>query len=154
MSKIVITLLFISGMLFPAQSYAQYIGSENPRDTGDNGFQLVPCDGVKVPCDFNALMTLINRVMNFILYLSIPLAAISISYAGYLYISAVGDTGKIEEAHKIFGSVLKGFAFVLAGWLIVYTIMSALLGPNFMNSKANLLNNVNGGGGSVNINYN
>lgn len=150
MSKIIITAIFFFGIMFPAQIYAQnYVQSDNPRDPG---FQLVPCNGVD--CDFNSLMTLINRVMNFIVYLSIPLAAISISYAGYLYISAYGDTGKIEDAHKIFGSVLKGFAFVLAGWLIVYTIMSMLLGPNFMNSKSNLLNNFNGGGGSVNTNYN
>lgn len=153
MLKILITAIFFFITLFPAQIYAQYVGSDQPRDSG---FQLVPCDGVDVPCDFNALMTLLNRVMNFILYMSIPLAAISFSYAGYLYISAAGDTGKIQDAHKIFGSVLKGFAFVLAGWLIVYSIMGALLGSDFMNSSANLLNNFSSGsggnGGSMNVN--
>lgn len=147
MSKIIITAIFFFSIIFPAQSYAQnYAGNDNPQDPK---FQLVPCDGAD--CDFNSLMTLINRVLNFIIYLSIPLAAISISYAGYLYISAFGDTGKIEEAHAIFGKVLWGFAFVLGGWLIVYSIMSLLLGPDFMNSKSNLLNNFSGGSGSVNI---
>lgn len=151
MSKLIITAIFFFGIMFPTQIYAQnYVESGNPRDPG---FQLVPCNGVD--CDFNSLMTLINRVMNFIVYLSIPLAAISISYAGYLYISAYGDTGKIQDAHKMFGKIIWGFVFVLAGWLIVYSIMSALLGPNFMNSKSNLLNNFSGGGGnsgSVNVN--
>lgn len=142
----------MASVFLPMQIYAQYIGSDNPRDAGDNGFQLVPCDGVVVPCDFNALMKLLNRVMNFILYMSIPLAAISISYAGALYIFAAGDTGKIKEAHKIFGSVVKGFVFVLAGWLIVYSIMSMLLGANFMNSESNLLSGVwNDKEGSVNM---
>ena len=157
MSKIIITFLFLASVFLPMRIYAQYIGSDNPRYTGENGFQLVPCGindkRVVVPCDFNALMVLLNRFMNFILYMSIPLAAISISYAGGLYIFAAGDTGKIESAHKIFWSVLKGFIFVLAGWLIVYSIMSALLGPNFMNSQSNLLRGVWGGSeGSVNMN--
>lgn len=152
MSKIIITFLFLASVFLPMQTHAQYIGSDNPRDTGDNGFQLVPCDGVVVPCDFNALMKLLNRVMNFILYMSIPLAAISISYAGALYIFAVGDTGKIQEAHKMFGKIIWGFVFVLAGWLIVYSIMSMLLGANFMNSESNLLRGVwNDKEGSVNM---
>lgn len=137
-------------VFLPMRIHAQYIGSDNPRDTGDNGFQLVPCDGVVVPCDFNALMKLLNRAMNFILYMSIPLAAISISYAGYLYISAAGDTGKIETAHKMFGKIIWGFVFVLAGWLIVYSIMSMLLGADFMNSESNLLSGVWNKEGSVN----
>jgi Type IV secretion system pilin len=159
MSKFIIISLFVIGILFPVISNAQYLESGSPRDSN---FQLVPCDGVKVPCDFNALMELLNRFMNFILYMSIPLAAISISYAGYLYISAAGDPGKIENAHKIFGSVVKGFVFVLAGWLIVYSIMSALLGQDFMNSKSNLLRggnregsvNMNNTGGSNGVNSN
>lgn len=144
--RIIIYFLFIFGAMFPAMSFsADYIGSEKPKDSD---FQLVPCDGVKVPCDFNALMTLFNRVVNFILYISIPLAAISFSYAGYLYISAAGNSGKIEEAHKIFWSVLIGFIFVSSAWLIVYTIQKALLSSDFKNSDANFLRD-KGGSGNV-----
>lgn len=128
--------------MFPAMSLAaDYIGSEKPKGSD---FQLVPCDGVDVPCDFNALMTLVNRFMSFIFYVSIPLAAISFSYAGYLYISAAGNSGKIESAHKIFGSVLVGFIFVSSAWLIVYTIQKAFLSSDFNKSDSNLLR----GGGS------
>lgn len=150
-SKIFITSLFFLSIMFPFTGYSAYIGSGNPRDAGNNGFQLVPCSGVD--CDFNALMELANRIISFILYISIPLAAISFSYAGYLYLSAAGDPSKIESAHKIFGNVLKGFIFVLSGWLIVYTITSALLGNDFKNSTSNLLRNggVQSGSGGVNI---
>lgn len=145
--RIIIYFLFIFGAMFPSMSFADdYLGSEKPKDSD---FQLVPCDGVKVPCDFNALMTLFNRVVNFILYISIPLAAISFSYAGYLYISAAGNSGKIEEAHKIFWSVLIGFIFVSSAWLIVYTIQKALLSSDFKNSDANFLRD-KGGSGNVN----
>lgn len=131
--------LFFIVVLFPISSHAQYIGSDDPQD---KHFQLVPCDGVEVPCDFNALMTLFNRVISFIFYVSIPLAAISFSYAGYLYLSAAGDTNKIEKAHEIFKTVLIGFIFIISAWLIVYTITHTLLSDEFLNSRNNLLENV------------
>ena len=154
MAKIFITSLFFLSAMFPFTGYtADYVGSGNPKD---EDFQLVPCKGVD--CDFNALMTLVNRVISFILYISIPLAAISFSYAGYLYISAAGDPGKIESAHGIFKSVLIGFIFIISAWLIVYTITNALLGSDFKNSETNFLRSGgsgsgggSGGGGGGNI---
>ncbi len=143
-SKFLIASLFFLSIVFPFLSYAA-TGSDNPRSPD---FQLVPCDGVN--CDFNALMTLVNRVISFILYISIPLAAISFSYAGYLYLSAAGNTSQIEKAHEIFGKVLIGFIFVLSGWLIVYSITSALLSNNFKNSKSNLLRTNSGNGTTAN----
>ncbi|MBU6430806.1 MAG: hypothetical protein KGJ58_00780 [Patescibacteria group bacterium] len=139
--------LFFLSVAFPLSSYAAYSGSPNPISPG---FQLVPCDGVYVPCDFNALMELVNRIISFIFYLSIPLAAISFSYAGYLYVSAAGSEDKIKEAHKIFGKVMWGFILMSSAWLIVYSITSVLLGNDFKNSKSNLLRNngVQSGSGS------
>lgn len=151
--KIIASLLFLTlilTLMFSSFSpaYSAYLGSGNPKD---NNFQLVPCKGID--CDFNALLTLINRIITFILYISIPLAAISFSYAGYLYISAVGNTSQIEKAHEIFKKVGIGFIFIASGWLIVYTITNALLSSDFKDSKANLLqdsggSNNNGSGGS------
>ena len=132
---ITLSSLFFLTALIPFSIYAaDYVGSDNPKD---EDFQLVPCKGTD--CDFNALVKLFNRIINFILYVSIPLAAVSFSYAGYLYISASGDTGKIESAHEIFKKVLIGFIFIISAWLIVYTITNSLLGSDFKDSKANLL---------------
>lgn len=49
-------------------------------------------------------------------------------YAGFLYMTAFGNMGKVEEAHKIFGSAIIGVFFVLAGWLIVATVLKILVG--------------------------
>lgn len=140
----ILSSLFFLAALFPSASFAtDYVGSDNPKD---EDFRLVPCNGVN--CDFNALMKLVNRVISFILYVSIPLAAISFSYAGYLYLSAAGDTGKIESAHEIFKKVLIGFIFILSAWLIVYAITNSLLSSDFKNSEGNLLRNGGIGSGS------
>lgn len=146
MTKIVIlsSLFFLAVSFFPVSSHAaKYIGSDDPKE---KSFQLVPCDGVDVPCDFNALMTLFNRVINFIFYISIPLAAISFSWAGYLYLSAAGNTSQIEKAHGIFKTVLIGFIFIISAWLIVYTITHTLLSEEFLNSQDNLLKEGGGDG--------
>lgn len=144
MAKNFITILFFLSLIFPSVIYSQdYVGSNNPSD---EDFQLVPCKGVNNEgvddCDFNALMTLFNRIINFIFYISIPLAAISFSYAGYLYLSAAGNTSQIEKAHKIFGKVLIGFIFILSAWLIVYTITNSLLSSEFKDSEVNLLKDI------------
>lgn len=147
MTKIaILSSIFFLTILFPVSSHAvKYIGSDDPQE---KGFQLVPCDGVDVPCDFNALMTLFNRVINFIFYISIPLAAISFSWAGYLYLSAAGNTSQIEKAHGIFKTVLIGFIFIISAWLIVYTITHTLLSDEFLNSQDNLLQEGGGGDGN------
>jgi len=90
---------------------------------------LVSCDNsIGNLCDFNALMALINKIINFILYdMVIPIAAIMFAYAGFLYLTSAGDTGKMKQAHTIFTNAAVGFIFVLAAWLIITLILDALV---------------------------
>ena len=88
---------------------------------------LVPCDGITVKCDFDALMKLVKNLMDFVLLLAMPLAAILFAYAGWLYLSSSVDPGKKGQAHKIFASVFWGLLFTLGAWFIVKLISDALL---------------------------
>jgi hypothetical protein len=90
---------------------------------------LVPCGtgAEPTPCNFPALMVLINRVIHFILFdLSIPLAAILFAYAGFLLITGGSSEEKRSTAKKIFTNVFFGLVIALAAWLIVETILHAL----------------------------
>ncbi|MEX1027101.1 MAG: pilin [Candidatus Paceibacterota bacterium] len=78
-------------------------------------------------CKFNHFMVLIQNVITWIILFTIPVAAIMFSYAGYLLISAQGNESKITQGKQVFATVAIGFVFVLAAWLIVYTIASVLL---------------------------
>lgn len=91
---------------------------------------LVQCDGVTVKCDFVAFVALVNRVITFIIEISIPIAALLFAYAGFLYMNAQGNLGKVSQAHKIFQNVAIGFMIILAAWLIVYTLVSTLFKPD------------------------
>lgn len=90
---------------------------------------LVPCDGPE--CDFGHLMELIQDILNFLIAIAIPIAAVMFAYAGWLYLSGGGNQEKIKQAHKIFGSVVIGIVLVLTAWLIVNTLLSVLTGQGF-----------------------
>lgn len=78
----------------------------------------------KNPCDFNMVMALINKVINFLLItLATPLFALILVYVGWLYLSDMGSSENITKAKKIFKNVFIGYIIALAAWLIVKTIL-------------------------------
>ncbi|KKT75505.1 MAG: hypothetical protein UW71_C0002G0005 [Parcubacteria group bacterium GW2011_GWB1_44_7] len=101
------------------------------------GQPVVPCDGSTAkPCDFNALIVLANNIISIAIYLAILVAVAMFAYAGFLYLTSAGDTGKMKQAHTIFTNAAVGFIFVLAAWLIITLILSALASREFCQSGA------------------
>src|SRR3989344_3414870 len=92
------------------------------------GTGLVPCTGID--CQACHLVALSQKIINFLIGLSIPLTAAMMAYAGVIYFSS-SVLHKIEKAKKIFSSVLIGFALVAGGWLIVQTIFSTILSDKY-----------------------
>lgn len=83
-------------------------------------------------CGWRDLIALINRIIKFCVYIAAALSTIAFAYAGFLYMTAFGNSGKIEEAHGIFKKTFMGILFVLMGWLLVYTLLQVLgVKPNF-----------------------
>lgn len=89
---------------------------------------LVPCGGSgQNPCGFSDFFVLINNVINFLLFkIATPLAALTFAIAGWMYLTAAGDSGKIKNAHELFKNVAIGFIIALAAWLIVNAILTGL----------------------------
>lgn len=96
---------------------------------------LVPCggNGQNNPCAFSDFFVLINNVINFLLFnIATPLAALTFAVAGWMYLTAGGDTGKIKQAHELFKNVAIGFIIALSAWLIVKAILLGLgIQPGF-----------------------
>ncbi|PCI20188.1 hypothetical protein COB64_02660 [Candidatus Wolfebacteria bacterium] len=84
-------------------------------------------------CDFNFLLTLINNVIDFLLFnIAIPIAAIAFAYAGFILLSSGGAPDKRSKAKAIFINVLIGLVIALSAWLIVKAIFFGLgLRPGF-----------------------
>jgi len=118
--KFTISLLVFFILIIPALSLAE---------------GLVPCDNtpdssgvIAQPCNFDAFMALINKVIKFILFdMVIPIAAIMFAYAGFLLVTAGGDTaGARTKAKSIFTNAVLGLIIAVAAFLIIRTILSIL----------------------------
>jgi len=143
-------LLLVMFILVPvfvfAQNYADYnfnleTGETNPPEQtspfGDN-FQLVPCDGVSikgqgVECDYNALVNGINNLVKYFIYLAHFFAIAMFMYAGFLYMFAGDKSSNVEQAKRIFKNIGIGLFFVYAAWLLVYSLLTYLIDPAFVN---------------------
>jgi len=86
-------------------------------------------------CQFSDLITLVQNVLDWLIIISVPIAGLMFAYAGWLYISAQGDTTKIQSAHKVFVNVGIGLALVIGAWVIVYTIATAVLDTRIIDSE-------------------
>ena len=79
-------------------------------------------------CGFPELIDLAQRFINFlILKIAIPVAAVSFSYAGYLILTAAGNSGQVAKGKEVFVKVGIGLMWMLAAWLVVDLILTALL---------------------------
>lgn len=117
MFKMFIVTAGILSVFFALSAYAAY----DPQ-TG-----LIPCDGSDgKPCNFDSLMALIDNIIDFLLFwISMPLAALAFTYAGFLYLTTSMADQK-SKAKKIFGNVLVGLVIALAAWIIVKFIFASL----------------------------
>ncbi len=108
---------------------------EPAYNPSSSAFQLVVCDGPRLPstvtkpqgyrtCDFNALILLVQHLINIMIVVGVLAAILLFSFTGYLYIS--GTPSNITRAHSIFPKIFVGFIIMLSAWFIVYQILSWL----------------------------
>ncbi len=91
--------------------------------------QIVPSEcnevgGCKSICD---LATVAQNVLNTGIYVAVFLSAVLFAWAGWLYLTSVAG-GEISRAREIFVNVAIGLVIILAGWLVVDTLMRTLVG--------------------------
>jgi hypothetical protein len=78
-------------------------------------------------CGFEDLMGLINRIINFLLFvIATPIVAIGLAYAGWLYISSGGNSSNTSKAKSIMKNMILGYVVALCAWIIIKTIMTSL----------------------------
>lgn len=110
-------------LLVPVAASAQVLGPLVPcgNDVNKNGVL-----DASEQCQACHAVELAQNIINFLVYIASFLAVLIFSWAGFLYVTAAGDTGKIGRAHAMFTDVALGFVIVLAGWLVIDTVMKYL----------------------------
>ncbi len=128
----------VSAVLAPLSVSA--LGVDKAFEEGGIGGTVIPCgndddDKNRIPdneCEFGHLILGLNRVIQWLIWFSVPVAGIMFAYAGILMVTSGGSEGQISKAKSIFWNVGIGFFFVLAAWLIVELITSVLLREGFL----------------------
>ena len=92
--------------------------------------QLVPesCNqpgGCQSICD---IVTLAQNVLNFGIFMAVVLSAFLFAYAGWNMLTAQGNSELYAKGKRVFGNVLIGLIIILAGWIIIDTLMRTLTG--------------------------
>lgn len=95
--------------------------------------QLVPCTD---ECSFTDLYTLINKIINFIVFvLAVPIAALVITLAGIWLVIYPSNEGKRKEALGMIRTAVVGLLIVLSAYLIVKAIIFGLAGDSDVGNR-------------------
>jgi len=87
-------------------------------------------------CTLCHLFLLLKNIFDLILSLMIVTAILLITIGGVVYMVSTGNSNLTGIAKKIISKTLIGFALMLGGWLIVFTLLSFLsAGDNHMIGK-------------------
>lgn len=107
---------------------AGYVPCGQTRTVYDTSGKMVSQD-IPNPCDFPDILELARRLITGWIMAAVIIGTMGFAYAGYLYMTAMGSEEKIKHAHSIFYKVALGIAFMLAAWLIAYTLEQTFLTP-------------------------
>lgn len=91
----------------------------------DCGYNIGKGEGGRM-CGFADIIQLIERGIKYIFVLMLPITAIVFAYAGFLFITSGGNSGKKTKAKKAMTSVLIGIIVVMAAFLMVRTLLVSL----------------------------
>jgi len=115
---LIINLVLLSLFLNPIQSQAAIPINEDVDYTEE---EIDSADSSPAPAglyinpygETGDITSLIKNIINFLIKLAIPITAILVVYAGYLYITSAGNEDKVKTAQKALIWALIGFGVVL-----------------------------------------
>ncbi len=87
--------------------------------------RLVPCSGSD--CTFCHVIELGNDLLNWLFGIIFVLFGVIAFMAGFGLVTSGGNPSKLDEAKKKLSNALVGVIIVLAAWLMVDTLMKALI---------------------------
>lgn len=105
--------LFVTPVLVLAQA----------SESGCSG--LICCENPP-DCSFDDLMKTVQNIVEFLLQIGIAFTAIVMAYAGFTYLTAGGDSGKINKAHKMFQNAFIGLLIALGAFLVIQLLVNTL----------------------------
>lgn len=82
---------------------------------------------IKNPIKFSTLNGFIKGILEGVIKIGIPLIALAIIYSGFLYVTAMGNSEKLKDAHKALLYTVVGAALILGAWTLAQLITDTVL---------------------------
>ncbi len=99
---------------------------------------LVPCVN---DCDFNKLMEMANRIINFLLYaVLVPLTALVIMYVGARLVLFPDKESEKTKAKESFLLIAQGVFIVLGAFVLIKFVLFEFLSPEYATFARFLIN--------------
>ena len=118
LAALFVTVFFVAPSLVLAASLPGQIVPQSCNGTG----------GCQSICD---IATVAQNVLNTGIYIAVFLSAVLFAWAGLKYLTNAANPGEVSRAKEIFFNVAVGLVIILAGWLVVDTLMKTLMGGTF-----------------------
>ncbi len=93
------------------------------------GQGLVPCVGIE--CQWRHLYILIDKIIDFGMYLVLPIAVVMIVVGGIMIMTSAGSEKRYSKGKEIITAGVVGLVIALLAWLIIDTIIKVLSGGDF-----------------------
>ena len=127
--KLVLLLgVFSASLLLPDVTHAQLnpIDADTQINTSDRGF--IPCSGVT--CSACDLVSLANTISDWLIGFLATVFAVVIVVAGIRLATSGGNESAKSAAKSMLTNALIGFLIVLGAWLLIDTVLRALVGDS------------------------
>ncbi len=90
---------------------------------------LVPCGtSTTPPCNWCYLMQLIKNIIDLLMSIVFPLAAVMVVVGGIMILTAGGSAERVSKGRQIVTAAVIGILIALLSWLIIDTIIKVLGG--------------------------
>lgn len=78
------------------------------------------------PLSATSLFCFLKDILDVVLTIGVIVAVIFMVYAGFMYVTARGDTAKLSAAHKAFLGAVIGTAIIMGVWVIANAIVGTI----------------------------
>lgn len=113
-----------AGVVMLTEALTAYANNHGGQPTGS--FPAGGASRFENPIRYDTFMEFIRAILEVVLKIGIPVAAIFIIYSGFLFIKAQGNEEKLSEAKRAITYTVIGTAILLGSWLLATGIQSTI----------------------------
>ncbi len=90
---------------------------------------LIVCSGSD--CNFNSVILFINNLINDLILISFPVAAVAFAWAGFTILTSGGSEEKKNRGKSILIKVAIGYAIIIGAYVVVTFITKTFLNADY-----------------------